>query len=234
MQRVPQQRTLQACSLTVTGAIAARTCCCTCEALPWRPVAVARTSWAVWALRRSMRTLTLQLQAGERALDDWSIGQTLRCTCELCKLLKRYLSAKKHVVLEWPLAENDRSHIEAIIRSENLPVRHSLRRKGRPYTLVLEKTPELFRRAVAERRSRVQDHQGALSHTGWYTCLRVIRSEKPADWALGRQSRRSQGDRVSQPGGAPGVVSLWRPRRLVCLYCVAAHVGKLRLRAIFG
>jgi hypothetical protein len=106
---------------------------------------------------RALRALTRQLDVPERATDDWSIVSPLRCSCERCNVFKRYLAAKSQVELEWPLVEADRSHIEHIIQVEDLPVRHSLLKKGRPYTLVLEKTPELFKRAAAERRSREQD-----------------------------------------------------------------------------
>jgi hypothetical protein len=106
---------------------------------------------------RAMRTLTRQLELPERAADDWSIVTSLRCSCERCKVFKRYLASKSQVNLEWPLAAGDRQHIEHIIRIGDIPVSHALLQRGRPYTLVLQKTPELLKRADAERRSREQD-----------------------------------------------------------------------------
>jgi hypothetical protein len=72
-------------------------------------------------------------------------------------VLKGYLVATSQVEFEWPPAENGRSHIEHVIGFEELPVRHSLLKKGRPYSLRLEKTAGLFKRAEAERRSLEQD-----------------------------------------------------------------------------
>jgi hypothetical protein len=43
------------------------------------------------------------------------------------------------------------------IDSAGLPVRHQTRRQGRPYTLVLTKTDELFTRATNARRKAVTD-----------------------------------------------------------------------------
>jgi len=51
------------------------------------------------------------------------------------------------------------------IDSAELPVRHQTRRKGRPYTLVLTKTQELFTR---ERTVRSQ----AAADLAWLTSLR--------------------------------------------------------------
>jgi hypothetical protein len=43
------------------------------------------------------------------------------------------------------------------IDSAGLPVRHQTRRQGRPYTLVLTKTDELFTRATNARNKAVTD-----------------------------------------------------------------------------
>ena len=43
------------------------------------------------------------------------------------------------------------------IDSAGLPVRHQTRRQGRPYTLVLTKSDELFTRASDARRRAVSD-----------------------------------------------------------------------------
>jgi hypothetical protein len=42
-------------------------------------------------------------------------------------------------------------HIHRILDGHELPVRHVTRRQGRPYTLVLTKTGEMFTRAARER-----------------------------------------------------------------------------------
>lgn len=106
---------------------------------------------------RALRMLTQQADVPEKAPDDWSTVQPLRCACERCKVLKRFLASKSQVALEWPLPENGRSHIGFVIKLEGLPVGHSLVKKGRPYSLRLQKTAELFKQAKAQRRSLEQD-----------------------------------------------------------------------------
>jgi hypothetical protein len=91
-----------------------------------------------------------------RATNDWSIQTPIRCSCRLCATLMKYLRASDKVRVEWPLAKDQRSHIHQTIDGWDLPVSHSTRRTGRPFTLVLEKTAALFNRDAAERR-RVQD-----------------------------------------------------------------------------
>ena len=57
------------------------------------------------------------------------------------------------------LAAGDRraADVHTRIDSAGLPVRHQTRRKGRPYTLVLTKTGELFAREKDARQQAVSD-----------------------------------------------------------------------------
>jgi hypothetical protein len=57
----------------------------------------------------------------------------------------------------WPLAEAGRKHVHARIDGAELPVRQETWRYGSPYTLVLTKTEELFRREDAEREHALTD-----------------------------------------------------------------------------
>lgn len=82
---------------------------------------------------------------------DWSIRSSLRCSCKLCARLTLFLRAPGEVRFEWPLAKDGRRHVHGTIDSHDLPVRHTTRRTGRPYTLVLEKTDAVFKRDAAER-----------------------------------------------------------------------------------
>lgn len=86
-----------------------------------------------------------------RATDDWSIAFTPPCKCDLCKELSRFLAARKQITFEWPLAKDRRAHIHSTIEVHELPVAHETRRTGSPYTLVLQKTPELFAREAQDR-----------------------------------------------------------------------------------
>jgi hypothetical protein len=88
--------------------------------------------------------------------DDWSIAW-IGCGCGLCDRLGTFLGSRSQRVFEWPLATDGRRHMHAGIDSAGLPVRHQTRRQGRPYTLVLAKTDELFTRASNARHQAVTD-----------------------------------------------------------------------------
>src|SRR6266545_1446104 len=103
------------------------------------------------------RALAARLDAPPRAEGDWSIPAPQRCKCDLCKKLGRLLAARSETRLEWPLAQERRSHVHRILDGEDLPVTHVTRRSGRPYTLVLTKTEALFQREAIERRSFAAD-----------------------------------------------------------------------------
>ncbi|QHK18927.1 2OG-Fe(II) oxygenase [Pseudarthrobacter psychrotolerans] len=80
-----------------------------------------------------------------RAGGDWSITWT-GCGCGLCDRLAEFLAARSERTHEWPLATPGRQHIHQQIDASGLPVRHTTRRQGRPYTLLLAKTKDLFHR----------------------------------------------------------------------------------------
>jgi hypothetical protein len=131
-----------------------------------------------------------------RSKDDWSISLPLRCACELCRELGRFLTARTKTELEWPLAKYRRAHIHGIIDGCELPVTHTTRRVGSPYTLVLEKTRALFERESEER--------GA-----WQSALELIGSGAGKG---GRKAPRSPGARRAEPPRARGRASKRSPR----------------------
>ena len=88
--------------------------------------------------------------------DDWSIEWT-GCGCDLCDRLGTFLGSRSRRIFEWPLATDGRRHVHTQIDSAGLPVRHQTRRQGRPYTLVLTKTDELFTREKDARHVAVTD-----------------------------------------------------------------------------
>ncbi|MFD5571140.1 2OG-Fe(II) oxygenase [Streptomyces cadmiisoli] len=77
--------------------------------------------------------------------DDWSMTWS-GCGCDLCDVLGAFLTSRSRRIHEWPLAKAGRRHVHTRIDTAALPVRHETRRQGRPYTLVLTKTSELFTR----------------------------------------------------------------------------------------
>lgn len=88
--------------------------------------------------------------------DDWSIEWT-GCGCGVCDTLGTFLGSRSRRIFEWPLATAGREHVHTQIDSTGLPVRHQTRRQGRPYTLVLRKTDELFTRAANARHKALTD-----------------------------------------------------------------------------
>lgn len=100
------------------------------------------------------RRLEARLAAPVRAGDDWSVGLPKGCDCDLCTTLRAFLADPVRRRFEWPLAEQRRRHVHRRIDDAELPVDHHTRRSGRPYTLVLIKTDDLFGR---EREARQRD-----------------------------------------------------------------------------
>ncbi|MGL5809044.1 MAG: 2OG-Fe(II) oxygenase [Nocardioides sp.] len=128
--------------------------------------------------------LTRLLDRPARAQGDWSIDWT-GCGCDLCDRLRTFLVARSEHAHEWPLATQGRQHIHQQIDAVGVPVRHVTRRQGRPYTLVLTKGEDLFRREDEVRRQARTDldwiranwETAALAAVGRY------RAENPRAWA---------------------------------------------------
>jgi hypothetical protein len=91
-----------------------------------------------------------------RGEDDWSVVWS-GCGCDLCDTLGTFLGSRSQRIFEWPLATDGRRHVHTQVDSAALPVRHQTRRQGRPYTLVLTKTGELFTREKDARHQAVTD-----------------------------------------------------------------------------
>jgi hypothetical protein len=99
--------------------------------------------------------LRARLDHPPRPEDDWSIELPPGgCACELCGTLRGFAADRAERTLEWPLAKQRRQHIHSRVDMAELPIRHETRRTGRPYTLVLTKSRDLF---ALERRAREQD-----------------------------------------------------------------------------
>jgi len=116
------------------------------------------TGLAHVALHR-VDVLTARLSRPPRAGDDWSTTLPRGCACELCQRLRAFLANPAETQLDWPLAKPGRRHVHSRIDQAELPVRHATRRVGRPYTLVLAKTDDLFKR---EQQRRLRDEQDLI------------------------------------------------------------------------
>lgn len=100
--------------------------------------------------------LRARLAQPQRAADDWSIPLD-GCRCDLCGTLRAFLADPARRTLDWPLATDSRRHIHSRLDAAEVPVTHVTRRQGRPYTLVLTKTDELFTREQAARATDQDD-----------------------------------------------------------------------------
>lgn len=100
--------------------------------------------------------LTEVLARSERKADDWSISWNGPGGEDSDKLAT-FLASAALRTLEWPLAALRRQSVHQWIDDAALPVQHLTRRTGRPYTLVLHKTDELFTRERAARRRAEED-----------------------------------------------------------------------------
>jgi hypothetical protein len=102
--------------------------------------------------------LRARLARPQRAPGDWSIELPADgCTCDLCGTLRVFLEDQSRRTFDWPLAQQRRQHVHSRIDAAELPVTHVTRRRGSPYTLVLNKTEALFAR---EREARIRDETG--------------------------------------------------------------------------
>lgn len=100
--------------------------------------------------------LTRLVDSPARAEDDWSIEWT-GCGCGECVRLETFLRSESARAHDWPLAKPGRQHVHRQIDDAGLPVRHTTRRQGRPFTLVLEKTEALFQQEQDTRRQAQRD-----------------------------------------------------------------------------
>jgi hypothetical protein len=114
-----------------------------------------------FSARRTARPDDLRLEARlarpARADDDWWITLPAGCACDLCQVLGGFLGDPVRRSFEWPLAKDGRRHVHQRIDASELPVRHETRRTGRPYTLVLTKTDDVFHRERDARRRDQSD-----------------------------------------------------------------------------
>lgn len=109
--------------------------------------------------------LTRLVESPGRAENDWSIDWT-GCGCEQCERLETFLRSGSERTHEWPLAKPGRQHIHRQIDATGLPVRHTTRRQGRPFTLVLTKTEDLFKQERDTRRQTQRDLDWLVSTFG--------------------------------------------------------------------
>ncbi len=100
-----------------------------------------------------IQELEARLELPARTDDDWSIDLPGDCQCDLCTTLGTFLRDPTKQQLDWPIAQKKRLHVHHRLDSHELPVEHTTRRTGSPYTLMLSKMTALFEREARDRRS---------------------------------------------------------------------------------
>ncbi len=117
-----------------------------------------RASPALNVIRRHcIRQLKARLKQPTRKKEDWSLDLPGTCDCDLCITLREFLANPKTKQLDWPLAKRRRQHIHQEIDRFELPVLHTTRRTGSPFTLVLHKKAALFKNEAKARRGWRRD-----------------------------------------------------------------------------
>lgn len=101
----------------------------------------------------AVRRLRTRLAMPTRGPDDWSIQPRGACRsgCRECDNLDAFLLDPARRTVAWPLSEYYRRHIEDRIRRHELPVDHRTIKSGRPYTIELTKSAQLFAREAQQR-----------------------------------------------------------------------------------
>ena len=77
---------------------------------------------------------------------DWRRDAELNCKCENCQALARFLADPKTPLARFPLRQELRQHLHVQIEHGGIDCTHVTERKGRPYTLVCQKTNASYER----------------------------------------------------------------------------------------
>ncbi len=88
---------------------------------------------------------------------DWQRETRLRCRCERCLALGRFLQSADQEVWRFKAREADRRHVEDSIRQGRHDIDCSTERKGSPHVLVCTKSQASYERRVAQRWADLDD-----------------------------------------------------------------------------
>jgi len=77
---------------------------------------------------------------------DWSRPAELSCRCVICLELRKFLADPHTQTLRFPLKKEHRQHLHCIIDRHRCDTTHVTERKGRPFTLVCQKTLGTYER----------------------------------------------------------------------------------------
>ncbi len=90
---------------------------------------------------------------------NWQRQAKLRCHCEHCQSLSRFLHSTNQAVWRFKAREADRRHVEDSIRQGHHDVDCVTERKGSPHVLVCSKNQASYERRVTQRGTDLEDLQ---------------------------------------------------------------------------
>jgi hypothetical protein len=101
----------------------------------------------------------LEVRAAEplEAPKDWTRGSNIRCKCEHCTALGRFLASPTSETWTLKAAEQVRGHVEGEINKARADLDARTERGGRPYSLICRKNRASYERRVAQRRQDLAD-----------------------------------------------------------------------------
>ncbi|MCC2671372.1 MAG: hypothetical protein K0Q72_3843, partial [Armatimonadetes bacterium] len=88
---------------------------------------------------------------------DWRRAAELACKCPDCQALSRFLADPGTPLARFPLNQDRRRHLHTQIERHQCDCTHETERKGRPFTLVCQKTSASY-----ERREKQYQHDCQL------------------------------------------------------------------------
>jgi hypothetical protein len=88
---------------------------------------------------------------------DWSRASNIRCTCEHCALLSRFLASPMTETWTLKAPERVRGHVEGEIQVARADLNIRTERRGSPHSLVCQKNSASYDRRVAQRRQDLAD-----------------------------------------------------------------------------
>lgn len=91
------------------------------------------------------------------APQDWTRPSKIRCSCEHCSELARFLAKPNEERWTLRAAQQIRTHVENVIRHSPADVDCETVRRGSPHSLVCTKNQASYRRRVVQRKQDVAD-----------------------------------------------------------------------------
>lgn len=88
---------------------------------------------------------------------DWQRPAELRCRCQYCQDLSRFLASPSESTWQLKAAQNARSHVEHNIQLDQCDLDRTTNKLGRPYTLICTKNQASYERRVRQREQDLAD-----------------------------------------------------------------------------